>query len=255
VIRNDTYTKNEGPEIMTVLIAGASGATGLLLVRQLLDRGVSVRAIVRAPESFIKAVGAHERLSVVHAAVLDLSDAELIQHVNGCEAIASCLGHTLSFKGIYGKPRRLVTDATRRLCEAIKANAPKIPVKFVLMNSTGCRNHDLGESVSLAERCVIGLIRLLVPPHSDNEHAAEHLRRQVGADDASIEWVAVRPDSLVDEDTLSHYEIHPSPIRSAIFNSGRSSRINVSHFMADLITDDTVWNAWKGKTPVIYNAE
>ncbi len=240
---------------MMVLVVGASGATGRLLVRQLLDRGVTVRVIVRAPEILIKAVGAHERLSVVHAAVLDLSDAELIQHVSGCEAIASCLGHTLSIKGIYGKPRRLVTDATRRLCEAVKANAPGAPVKLVLMNSTGCRNHDLGESVSLTEKWVVGLIRLLVPPHSDNEHAAEYLRRQVGADDASIEWVAVRPDSLVDEVAVSQYEIHPSPIRSAIFNSGKSSRINVSDFMADLITGDTVWHTWKGKTPVIYNVE
>ena len=58
---------------MMVLVVGASGATGRLLVRQLLDRGVTVRVIVRAPEILIKAVGAHERLSVVHAAVLDLS--------------------------------------------------------------------------------------------------------------------------------------------------------------------------------------
>jgi len=238
---------------MTVLVVGGSGATGRLLVRQLLDRGLSVRAIVRSPEKFIEAVGMHERLSLVHAAILDLSDAELVQHVGECEAVASCLGHTLSFKGIYGKPRRLVTDATRRLCEAIRANEPRSPVKFVLMNSTGCRNHDLAESVSLAERCVVGLIRLLVPPHSDNEHAAEYLRSQVGSNDTCIECVAVRPDSLIDNDAVSKYELHPSPTRSAIFNSGKTSRINVAHFMADLITDDAVWNTWKGKTPVIYN--
>lgn len=238
---------------MTVLVVGASGATGRLLVRQLLDRGLSVRAIVRSPERFIEAMGTHERLSVIHAAVLDLNDAELVQHVNGCEAVASCLGHTLSFKGIYGKPRRLVTDATRRLCEAIKANEPENLVKFVLMNSTGCRNPDLAESVSLAERCIVGLIRLLIPPHSDNEHAVEYLRSQVGSNDARIEWVAVRPDSLIDDAAVSTYEIHPSPTRSAIFNSGKTSRINVGHFMAELITNDAVWNAWKGQTPVIYN--
>ena len=238
---------------MTVLVVGGSGATGRLLVRQLLDRGLSVRAIVRSPERFIEAMGAHERLSVVHAAILDLSDAELVLHVDKCEAVASCLGHTLSFKGIYGKPRRLVTNATRRLCEAIKSNEPKNPVKFVLMNSTGCRNHDLAESVSLAERCVVGLIRLLVPPHSDNEHAVEYLLSQIGSDDANVEWVAVRPDSLIDDDTVSKYEIHPSTTRSAIFDSGKTSRVNVGHFMADLMTDDALWNAWKGKTPVIYN--
>ena len=34
---------------MTVLIAGATGATGRLLVRLLLERGHRVRAIVRSP--------------------------------------------------------------------------------------------------------------------------------------------------------------------------------------------------------------
>jgi hypothetical protein len=33
------------------------------------------------------------------------------------------------WKGIFGHPRRLVTDATRRLCNAIRANKPEKPVK------------------------------------------------------------------------------------------------------------------------------
>ncbi len=32
-----------------------------------------------------------------------------------------------------------------------------------------------------------------------------------------------------------------------------TSRINVGHFMADLITDEEIWNRWKGQMPVIYN--
>lgn len=238
---------------MNVLVVGGSGATGRLLVRQLLDRGLSVRALVRSPERFLETVGAHERLSVEHAAVLDLSDEELARHVRDCGAVVSCLGHTLSLKGVYGNPRWLVTEAARRLCAAIRANKPESPVKFLLMNSTGCRNHDLGESVSLAERIVVGLIRVLVPPHADNERAAGYLSREIGPGDACVEWVAVRPDSLIDEEAVSDYEIRPSPTRSAIFDSGKTSRINVGHFMAELITNNALWNEWKGKTPVIYN--
>ncbi|GAA4082415.1 NAD(P)-binding oxidoreductase [Zhongshania borealis] len=240
---------------MNVLVVGGSGATGRLLVRQLLNGGLSVTAIVRSPEKFIEILGPQEHLSVVSAAVLDLSDEELVQYVGECEAVASCLGHTLSLKGVYGHPRRLVSDATRRLCKAITASKPKKPVKFVLMNSTGCRNHDLAEVVSLAESGVVGLLRWLVPPHADNEQAAAYLRSHIGLNDACIEWCVVRPDSLVDIDDVSKYEIHPSPIRSAIFNSGKTSRINVAHFMAELITNDAVWKAWKGATPVIYNVE
>ena len=238
---------------MTTLVVGASGATGRLLVEQLLNLGQHVKIIVRSTDKLPEVVRNHDNLSVIHANVLDLSEAEMAQHVKGCDAVASCLGHNMNFKGMYGQPRRLVTDATRRLCDAIKANKPEAPVKFVLMNTTGNRNRDLPEPISFGEKCVIGLIRVLVPPHADNEKAADHLRTGIGQSDEAIEWAAVRPDTLINESEVTGYELHPSPIRSAIFDAGATSRINVAHFVADLITDDEIWNKWKGRMPVIYN--
>lgn len=238
---------------MTVLIVGATGATGRLLVQQLLDRGLKVKVILRSADKLPEAIRNHPNLSLIQASVLDLTDAEMAQHVKGCEAVASCLGHNLNFKGIYGPPRLLVTQATRRLCKAIKANQPAKPVRFVLMNTTGNSNRDIPESVSFAHQVVIGLIRWLLPPQRDNELAADHVRVQIGQNDKTIEWVAVRPDTLIDEGQVSEYAVYPSPIRSAIFNAGKTSRINVGHFMADLMTDDGIWNKWKGQMPVIYN--
>lgn len=241
--------------MMTILVVGASGATGRLLVQHLLDRGQNVKIIVRSPDNLPENLKNHDRLSMIHANLLDLSDAEMAEHVNGCAAVASCLGHNLSWKGIYGHPRRLVTDATRRLCNAIKANQAEKPAKFVLMNTAGNSNRDLNEPISFGQRCVIGLLRLLVPPHVDNENAADYLRVNIGQNDKAIAWAAVRPDTLIDEDKVTGYEVHPSPTRSALFNPGKTSRINVGHFMADLITDDNIWNRWKGQMPVIYNKE
>ena len=238
---------------MTTLVVGASGATGKLLVSQLLNCGQQVKIIVRTTSTLAATIINHENVSVIQANVLELSDAEMMQHVEGCDAIASCLGHNLTFKGMFGQPRRLVTDATRRLCNAIKANNPDKPIKFVLMNTTGNRNRDLSEPISLGQRCVIFLLRLLLPPHVDNEKAADYLRTVIGQNDTFIEWAAVRPDGLIDESEVTEYEIHASPIRDAIFDSGTTSRINVGHFMAELITDQTIWSKWKGKMPVIYN--
>lgn len=154
---------------MTTLVVGASGATGRLLLNHLLDRGQQVRIIVRSTDSLSDVVANHNNLTVIQANVVDLSDAELAQHVRGCNALASCLGHNLSFKGIFGPPRRLVSDATRRLCNALKANNPERPVKFVLMNTAGNSNRDLKEKVSFRNKCVVGLLRLMLPPHVDNE--------------------------------------------------------------------------------------
>ena len=239
---------------MNILIVGASGATGRLLVEQLLERGQFVKVIVRSPDKLPEAIRQHDHLSVIQASVLDLPDAELAKHMQDCDAVAVCLGHTMNLQGIFGHPRRLVTDATRRLCAAIRANAPEEPTKFVLMNTVGNSNRDRNEPISFAQKCVIGLLRLLTPPHADNEQAADYLRTRIGRNDGMIAWVAVRPDGLIDADEVSAYEVHPSPMRSAIFDPGRTSRVNVGHFMADLITDDDTWQQWKGQMPVIYNS-
>lgn len=238
---------------MNIFVVGATGATGRLLVQQLLERRHAVKVIVRSSSKLPEAIRDHDQLTVIQASLLELSDAELAEHVKGCQAVASCLGHNLTPKGLYGHPRRLVTEAVRRLCNAIKANGPEAPTKFVLMNTAGNRNRDLNEPISLAQRGVIGLLRLLLPPHVDNEQAADYLRTQIGQHNGAIEWVAVRPDGLIDEEEVTDYELHPSPTRSALFNPGKTSRINVAHFMAELITDENSWQEWKGQMPVIYN--
>jgi nucleoside-diphosphate-sugar epimerase len=238
---------------MTVLVVGGSGATGRLLVEQLLIENHKVKVIVRSPEKLPESWKTKGNLQIISASLLDLNDTKLIEIVKDCQAVASCLGHNLTFKGIYGEPRRLVTEATRRLCNAIIANSSSRKTKFVLMNTTGNRNRDLNEPISFAQKCVIGLLRWLLPPHVDNEKAADYLRTQIGQNHHVVEWIAVRPDGLINEDYVTDYEIHQSPTRSAIFNAGKVSRINVAHFMASLITDANLWRRWKGQMPVIYS--
>jgi len=237
---------------MNILIVGASGATGRLLVKDLLQRGEKVTAVVRSTEKLSDLLD-NKNLTVVEAAVLDFSDEELAELVQGCDAVASCLGHNITFKGIFGKPRRLVTDATRRLCAAIEAGKTQKPVKFVQMNTSGMSNRDLNERVSVPEKIVVSLLSALLPPYADSIQAAEFLRTQIGQNNPLIEWTAVRPDSLIDEDNVSPYEVHPSPVRSALFNPGKVSRINVARFMAELICDTPTWTQWKGKMPLIYS--
>ena len=238
---------------MNILIVGASGATGRLLTEELLSRGEFVKVIVRSPEKLPAIIRDHENLTVIQASILDLSDAELTQYVKGCDAVASCLGHNVDFKGMFGHPRKLVTDASRRLSDAIKANSPEKPIKYVLLNTAGNSNRDLNEPISFAQKLVIGMLRLLLPPHVDNEQAVDYLRSQIGQEDKQVEWAAVRPDGLIDEAEVTPYDVNPSPIRSAIFDPGQTSRINVGYFMADLITEDDIWQKWKGQMPVIYN--
>jgi putative NADH-flavin reductase len=235
------------------LVLGASGATGRLLVKLLLQKDVGVIAIVRNANSLTNIDSTHASLQIVEAEISKISESDLSQYLRECDAVLSCLGHNLTFKGIFGNPKRLVTDAIYKVVKTIKSINTNNKIKIILMNTTGNSNRDIPEKPPYSQRFVISLLRLLLPPHVDNEKAADFLRLQVGQNNHNIEWVAVRPDGLIDEDQISQYDVNASPTRNTIFDAGSTSRINVADFMSDLAVISELWNEWKGKMPVIYN--
>lgn len=240
---------------MTTLVIGASGATGKLVVKELLEQGDYVKLVVRDPTALPDELIKHDKATVIKGDILSYSIEELRLYVEDCNAVISCLGHNLTPKGIFGYPQRLVTLAVERLCQAIQQLKPSEPIKFILMNSTGNKNTLANEKTSLMHTLVVGLIRYLVPPHADNEQAAKHLQSDIGLKNKSIEWVVVRPDTLINEVIATHYLVHSSPVRSAIFDAGKTSRINVAHFMSQLVFNHNTWKKWRGEMPVIYDQE
>ncbi len=241
--------------MMNVLLLGATGATGKLLLRILLKGGHHVMAPVRSPEKVPEDLSSHTNLTLLTGTVLDMSKRELVTLLKDCDGVASCLGHNISFRGIFGKPRRLVRDSIRKVTSCIDAANHSRPVRVILMNTAGNIDKAGGETVSLAETLVVSVIRALIPPHADNEDAARFLSQGLAKKEKKIEWVVVRPDGLIEEENTSEYDIYPSPIRSAIFNAGKTSRINVADFMHRLLSQENLWEEWKGRMPVIYNSE
>jgi len=172
---------------MIILVVGASGLTGSLLVEWLIksEENHEVRVIVRSEERFHARIKRHKNIHVVaEAPILDLSDEKLEECVKDCHAVVSCLGHVMSLGGIFGRPRNLCTEATRRLCMAIKKcsplhrerdGTPCPPPKFILMNTIDVTNHDREESRSLFDRILLTVIRYTIPPHADNVNAAAYL--------------------------------------------------------------------------------
>jgi hypothetical protein len=238
---------------MTTLVLGATGATGKQLVEQLLSMGQNVKLIVRSTGKTTDTWKNNDKISIIKANISEISVDEMKNYLVDCKSIASCLGHNITLTGIFGKPRKLVSDAVKLICMAIQSTSPEKPIKFVLMNTTANRNRDLNEPISIGEKLLMRLIRLFIPPQSDNEKAADFLRVNIGQKNKLIDWVAVRPDTLTNEDNVTEYELYTSPIRSAMFNPGKTSRINVGNFMARLIVENDFWNQWKGQMPVMYN--
>lgn len=238
--------------IMKTLVLGASGATGKLVVAQLLDQNIPAKILIREsatiPDKFIK----NENIEIIKGNVHGFSLEEIQELITDCDSIVCCLGHNISFKGLFGKPRRLVADTVEKITAAIQAsNSPK---KFILMSTTAYTNKYQGETNTLLEKLVFKLLEFILPPHKDNILATNHLIYKLG-NSKMVEWVALRPDSLIDEDTKSEYKLFESKIRSPLHNAGKTSRINVAHFMVDLASNKGSWEKWKHKTPVIYNEQ
>ena len=116
------------------------------------------------------------------------------------------------------------------------------------MNTVGNAHRGIPEKPPLSQRAVVWLLRHLIPPHADNEQAAEFLRKTSKTNDRHLSYVIVRPDSLTNDDHVSEYTVHPSPTRNAIFNSGTTSRINVADFMAEMATNnERCWKQWQAR--------
>lgn len=234
----------------TVLLLGGTGRTGLRTLRQLLDRGVQVRAIVRSASKLPTELATSPRLTVIEASLLSLGDEELQRHLRGCDAVISCLGHVLTLRGIFGPPLDLVARATRRVCRAIEALRPAAPVRFVLLSSVSVHRPGAADARrGGGERAFLGLLRALVPPARDNQRAADFLADVIGTGSAFVEWAVVRPDTLL-EGEVSSYAIHPGLVNT-LSSPGSTRMSSVAHLLCELVTDRAAWAAWKGKLPVV----
>jgi len=238
----------------TVLVVGGTGRTGSRVVQQLLSRGVTVRVIVRSAQRLPADVAENPLLSVIEAELLTLTATDLQRHVGGCDAVISCLGHRLTVRGILGPPRDLVVQATTRLCRAIEATQPAAPVRFILMSSVSVnRPGRLDTRRGPLERAGLVLLRALVPPARDNQRAADFLCGDIGEANPFVQWVVVRPDTLLEGD-VSEYALHEGLV-SSLAKPDDTNMANVAHFMCQLATDRQVWDGWNGRLPVIVNAD
>ena len=79
--------------------------TGRRLVEQLLGKNYKVRIIVRSSHKLPADIVENPNTTTIEASVLDLTDEEVTEHVRDCDAVVSCLGHVMNFKGIFGEPK------------------------------------------------------------------------------------------------------------------------------------------------------
>lgn len=237
----------------TVLLYGGTGRTGGRVLTQLLERGVAVRAVVRDVARLPDGVDGHPLLTTVEADLLSLAPVDLARHLDDCHTVICCLGHTISVRGIFGRPRDLVAQAVHRTVAAVELRRSAAPLRLILLGSVSVNQADHGDTLRRGgERAFLAAVRALQPPAKDNQSVADYLALRVGPDNPVAQWVVVRPDTLK-PGAISQYRVSPDIVVS-LFRPDHTRMANVAHFMCELATDPDTWATWQGRMPVITDA-
>jgi hypothetical protein len=205
-------------------------------------------AVARLPEG----PAASPLLEVVEADVLSLTTDDFRRRLDGCGVVISCLGHTNTVRGIFGPPFDLVTRVVEKVCRTAEAIRPTAPVRLILMTSVSVNRPGGADTVrGSGERMAVSALRGLVPVARDNQDAADFLCEEVPEGGGCVEWVVVRPDSLMDGD-ITEYRVGDE-LFTTLAKPGKTNMANIAHFMCELATDDETWRRWKSRMPVIEN--
>lgn len=203
-----------GP-IARVLIVGATGGTGRELLRQALERGYAVTALVRNPARLDVV---HPQLTVMRGDVLD--EAAVDAAVRGQDAVISALGHRR-----YFRPTRILSGGTSHIVRAMQAHAVR---RFVCESSLG-----IGDSAGrMGVYYTVFVIPVILPFYYWDKTRQE---RAIAASD--VDWVIVRPGALTN--ARPRGRVRHGPRIGSVVRTVRISRADVAAFMLDQLTSDT----------------
>ncbi|OLT49001.1 NADH-flavin reductase [Saccharomonospora sp. CUA-673] len=163
---------------MRITVLGATGGTGVHVVRQALDDGHDVTAVVRDPKRL--AVEPHSRLTVVTGSATDTAD--LAEHLRDRDAVISALGSRT--KG----PTTVTADGARAACAAIRKTGGG---RFVVVSASGAFTDGDSLPVRLLVKPLLGRV---LRHEFDDMRAMEAIVR----DSAEVDWTIVRPPRLTE---------------------------------------------------------
>ena len=217
---SSTATVPEGAT--KILLLGATGATGRLIVNQAVARGYDVTVLVRSAEKARDITGA--KLIVGDAR----DETALRAALKGREAVVSALGTPVSpFREVT-----LLSTATRALVSAMKAEQVS---RLVCITGMGAGD-SAGHGGFLFDNVIFPL--LLKKVYTDKD------RQEAIVKDSGLDWVLVRPSIL-----------NNKPGRGSIraltdlsgFHGGSIAREDVAKFVLDQVRADT----WLHRSPLI----
>jgi uncharacterized protein YbjT (DUF2867 family) len=211
---------------MKVLVLGATGGTGRLIVRDALAKGHSVVALVRSKATAPDLPGA----DVVEGDARD--ESAILRALDGCDAVVSSLGTGISTFGEV----TLLSVATPALVAAMKRSDVR---RLVCISALGVGD-SRGHGGFFFDRLFQPL--LLRNAYKDKELQEAAIRA------SSLDWVIVRPGALNDESARGNVRAITD---LTDVRGGKIARADVARFVVEQLTTDT----WLRRTPLVLWSE
>jgi putative NADH-flavin reductase len=199
---------------MKVLIFGASGNTGRLLVQQALEEGHDVTAFVRNTS---KLQIVHPNLEVITGNVGDYRSVE--NAISGHDAVISALGVSKTLQN-----DQVVIDGIRNIVAAMERLNVQ---RFIYLSFLA-----VGEGRRDAGFMIKHIISKIVHNEIDDHEKKEQL-----INNSLLKWTIVRPPKLTNNAKKGSYRVGEAIKARSIFPM--MSRADVADFMLKQLTDDS----------------
>jgi putative NADH-flavin reductase len=175
---------------MRMVVYGANGATGRLIVSQALDAGHSVVAVTRRPADFPLA---DDRLVVEEA---DVHDADAVDRtVRGADAVLSSLGVPFT--------RKPVTVYSAGIAAIIRAMSRHGVKRVIAVSSSATEPSHHAEGGFLLNRVIQPLVTATIGRTTYVD--MRRMEQLLAASD--LDWTVMRPSGLFDAPGVSAYHL------------------------------------------------
>jgi uncharacterized protein YbjT (DUF2867 family) len=209
---------------MRILVFGASGLTGGIVVDSALKRGDQVLVLTRDASKFSHR---HPNLQVLQGSASSMQDIE--NALEGVDAVIHCLG--IGGKG-HGSPTTVVSESVQATLDAMKKKGVR---RIVCMSNVGAGN----SGTWFYNRVVLPVFLRWLKPIIEDKNRMEAVLKS-----SSVDWVSVRLPNIVSGPSKR--------IRSS--QDGKGIGISITaESTAEFLLQQVSENIWLRRTPSISN--
>lgn len=212
-----------------ILLYGATGRTGSLVLKYAMEKGYEVTALVRNPDKINEKSA---KLKIVKGSPANFDDVKMA--MQGCDAVISTLAglsesDIITFKKVI--PTHLMKTAMQNTVKSMSLAGIK---KVAVLTSLG-----VGDSYAIAP----WFMKLGIKLTNLKISFADHNAQESVLMKSGLDWIIVRPVGLNDNEELKNLAIsyNSKPEKFSI------SRKQVARFLVDALEN----NDFVHKTPVI----